>query len=91
MLIKYIYEYVISALAVRPATLPYPLHMQPHTPISDSTLDMRPEYKQDQARHAHTRPSDLTHFATGISARSVIQVKVYPQENTELSLNSYAV
>ena len=91
MFIKYIYEYVISALAVRPATLPYPLPIQPHTPISGSTLDMGPEYKQGQARCAHTRPSDLTHFATGISAHSVVQVKVYSEENTELSLNFYAV
>ena len=91
MFIKYIYEYIISALAVRPATLPYPLPIHPHTPISDSTLEMGPGYKQGQARRAHTRPSDLTHFATGISVRSVIQVKVYPQENMELGLNFYAV
>ena len=88
---KYIYEYVMSAMAVRLATLPYPLPIQPHTPISDSTLDMGPGYKQGLARRAHTRPSDLTHFATGISFHSVVQVKVYPQENTELSLNFYAV
>ena len=78
-------------LDVRPATLPYPLPIQPHTPISDSTLDMQPGYKQGQARRAHTRPSDLTRFATGISAHSVLQVKVYTQKNTELSLNSFAV
>ena len=70
---------------VRPATLPDPLPIQPHTPISDSTLDMRPGYKQGQARRAHTRPSNLTRFATGISAHSFVQVNSYPQENTELS------
>ena len=81
MFIKYIYEYVLSALEVRPVTLP----IQPHLPISDSTLYMWLYISESQVEPKHTQTSITLHLAMELGPFLLTSQKFNPQ-NTELSV-----